>query len=178
VLARTCLINPTYGSRCLATKTRIDLNMKKFTVMAMAVVMGFASASMVQAHEEDKTSPPAVQYRKNLMQNAGFHMHSLADIAQGKNPNKANMAHHAEAIAINARLSVAATKEKNLGGKTTASPEIWNKWSDYEAGLHKMAENADKLAAVLKAGDMAAVKPAMQALGGTCKSCHKAFRVK
>ena len=64
------------------------------------------------------------------------------------------------------------------GAETHALPLIWSDPTGFAAKQHALALAAAKLDATASAGDMAAVGPAMQAVGGACKGCHETYKAK
>jgi cytochrome c556 len=64
------------------------------------------------------------------------------------------------------------------GVKTGALPVIWGKWPDFKIAAVKMLTASKALDATAATGDLAKIKPAVGALGGTCKGCHETFRAK
>jgi cytochrome c556 len=61
-------------------------------------------------------------------------------------------------------------------GKTKAKAEIWEKNEDFVKHAKTLNKNASELAAAAKASNDADVGVKLKAMGGTCDSCHKAFR--
>ncbi|UVO52601.1 cytochrome c [Sphingomonas sp. SUN039] len=64
------------------------------------------------------------------------------------------------------------------GVKTGALPAVWEKWPDFKIAAVKMFAASKALDAAAATGDLAKIKPAVGALGGTCKGCHETFRAK
>jgi cytochrome c556 len=62
------------------------------------------------------------------------------------------------------------------GIKTDALQTIWQKPDEFKQAAGKFAEEAGKLDAVAKSGNVAAMGEAMKGLGGACKGCHDKFR--
>jgi cytochrome c556 len=61
---------------------------------------------------------------------------------------------------------------------TKAKPEIWTNRADFDAKMDKMVSEAQKLPAVVRAGDMAAFKKQVGDTGAACKACHDEYRLK
>ncbi|HEX7558248.1 MAG TPA: cytochrome c, partial [Usitatibacter sp.] len=61
---------------------------------------------------------------------------------------------------------------------TKAKPEIWTNRADFDAKMDKMAGEAQKLPAAVRAGDMAAFKKQVGDVGSACKACHDEYRLK
>jgi len=64
------------------------------------------------------------------------------------------------------------------GAKTEALNLIWSDPAGFARKQQALAAAAGKLDAVAQSGDMAAVGPAMQAVGGACKACHETYKEK
>jgi cytochrome c556 len=64
------------------------------------------------------------------------------------------------------------------GVKTAALPVIWEKWPEFKIAAVKMLTASKALDAAAATGDLAKIKPAVGALGGTCKGCHETFKAK
>ena len=62
------------------------------------------------------------------------------------------------------------------GIKTRALPALWQNKSDFEANAGKLAAEADKLTAVLKANDKAGVAAQFAATTAVCGNCHRPYR--
>ena len=63
------------------------------------------------------------------------------------------------------------------GGDTEASPAIWTKPADFKAALAKF-QNDTAAAMAAKPATLDAFKAAFGPVGGNCRSCHEAFRIK
>lgn len=67
--------------------------------------------------------------------------------------------------------------EKGVGD-SHAKPELWAEWAKAEETWKSLAPAAAKLVTAAETGDKAGLGAAVQALGGSCKSCHEAYRIK
>lgn len=140
----------------------------KIAVVAAALVASVSGAAFA--------NDAAVKYRIANMEVIGGHMHSIVPIIKGEVPHKDELVVHAKGLAAAAALTANAFKEQATGGKSEAKPEIWTKWTDFEAGANKMKVEAEKLAEVAASGDSAAIGAQLGALSKTCKSCHDSFK--
>lgn len=61
-------------------------------------------------------------------------------------------------------------------GKTKAKAEIWEKNDAFVKEAKALSKSANELAAAAKASNDAEMAVKLKAIGGTCSSCHKAFR--
>lgn len=141
-------------------------------VLAATVVAFSAPASAQFAKAED-----AVKYRKNalfvMQQNFG----RVAAMAAGKAPFDAKVAADSAAVAdFVAKLPWAAFGEGTDKGDTRAKPEIWKESAKFKEYADKMQAEMSKLSAAAKTGSLDNIKTAVSATGGTCKTCHDAFR--
>ena len=62
--------------------------------------------------------------------------------------------------------------------RTHALAAVWEKPAGFQHAAQRFTAAATALDAAAKAGDVAALRTAAQALGGTCKACHDQFREK
>lgn len=150
--------------------------MKKLTSLfvACATLACVTSASAQFAKPEE-----AVKYRKNalfvMQQNFG----RVAGMAAGKIPFDAKVAAESAAVAdFVSKLPWAAFGSGTDQGDTKAKREIWTDKAKFDDYAVKMQAEMTKLAAAAKSGNLEAIKVAVNATGGTCKSCHDDFRAK
>lgn len=142
-----------------------------FAAVAATFVLP-ASAQFAKAED-------AIKYRKNalfvMQQNFG----RVAGMAAGKIPFDAKVAAESAATAeFVARLPWAGFGPGTDSGDTKAKPEIWAQKAKFDDYAHKMEAEMTKLAAAAKTGNLDSIKTAVNATGGTCKSCHDDFRAK
>lgn len=148
--------------------------MKRSTLLLLAAsVVAFSVPASAQfAKAED-----AVKYRKSalfvMQQNFG----RVAAMASGKAPFDAKVAADSAATAdFVAKLPWAAFGEGTDKGDTRAKPEIWKESAKFKEYADKMQAEMSKLSAAAKTGSLDNIKTAVSATGGTCKTCHDAFR--
>lgn len=119
----------------------------------------------------------AIKYRKNalfvMQQNFG----RVAAMAAGKAPFDAKVAQDSAANAdFVGKLPWAAFGEGTDKGDTKAKPEIWLDKAKFNEYAEKMQAEMTKLSVAAKSGNLDSIKVATAAVGGTCKTCHDAFR--
>lgn len=61
---------------------------------------------------------------------------------------------------------------------TRAKPEVWNKPADFSQAQQKLKEATEQLARAAESGNMAQIRPALNQVEESCKSCHQQFRGK
>ncbi|MBW4708813.1 cytochrome c [Roseobacter sp. YSTF-M11] len=156
--------------------------MKKIFVVPLAaslVLTAIAGTAIGDGHA-DKALQAAIAARQAQMKLVSFNTAILGDMAKGVTPYDS-----ATASAAAANLEAVAKLDRSilwLEGSvqgtvdgTRAKAEIW---SD-AAGFDKAATALETAAAAMAqaAGtDQAALQAAMGDLGGTCSTCHKAYR--
>lgn len=121
----------------------------------------------------------AIKYRKSalfvMQQNFG----RVAAMAAGKAPFDAAVATESAATAAYvSHLPWAGFGAGTDKGDTKAKPEIWAEKAKFDDYAKKTVAEMEKLAAAAKTGSLDNIKVAVNAVGGTCKSCHDDFRAK
>lgn len=64
-------------------------------------------------------------------------------------------------------------KEQHTDPKSEALPIIWQQFEDFEA----IAQNAVDTANALDVGSLTGIRSTLPAVGQTCSSCHKVYRI-
>ncbi len=142
-----------------------------FVLVAAAVTLS-APASAQFAKPED-----AVKYRKSALFVMQQNFSRVAAMAAGKAPFDAKVAADSAAVAeYVAKLPWAAFTEGSDKGDTRAKPEIWKDAAKFKESADKMQAEMSKLALAAKSGNLDSIKAAVNSTGGSCKSCHDAFR--
>jgi cytochrome c556 len=101
----------------------------------------------------------------------------VAAMASGKAPFDAKVAAESAAVAeYVGKLPWAAFTEGSDKGDTKSKPEIWKEPAKFKEYADKMQGEMLKLSAAAKSGNLESIKAAVNATGGSCKTCHDAFR--
>ena len=128
-----------------------------------------------------------VKYRKAFMDANGAHISMIAAVVKGEVSFTGDVAANAQALATQGKLLTAnlqqlfpeGTAKGETAEKSAALPTIWEKWGEFEQAAQKFEEESAKFAEVAQGGDMAAIGPALGALGKNgCGGCHETFREK
>ncbi len=140
--------------------------------LATAALLVAVPASAQFAKAED-----AIKYRKSalfvMQQNFG----RVAAMAAGKAPFDAKVAaESAEVAAFMSKLPWSAFVDGSDKGDTKAKAEIWTEKAKFNEYAEKMQADMAKLNAAAKTGNLDSIKAAVGAVGGSCKTCHDAFR--
>lgn len=124
-----------------------------------------------------KTDPAAAfNARHEAMEAVGEAMQSLGAIAKKQAPFDAAVVKK-NATTIEEKLGEASkhfTAGTDKVAKTRAKPEIWTSRADFD---RLMGEARAAAASLAKVTDEAAYRPALGALGQSCKSCHDMYRL-
>lgn len=143
-------------------------------VFVTAAAVSFTAGVGAQTKPED-----AIKLRKAAFALMGYNFGSLAAMAQDKKPyNKDEAVRNAEAVAMLGRMPLEHFGAGTDKGDTKAKPEIWSQMDKFRGLMNKMNEESTKLAAVVKNGDLAALKAQFGETGKTCKACHDDYRAK
>jgi len=148
--------------------------MKKQISLLLTAAAVLLSAS---AHAQFAKAEDAVKYRKNALFVMQVNFARVAGMASGKIPFDAKVAAESAAIAeFTSKLPWVAFVDGTDKGDTRAKPEIWKEAAKFKESSDKLQSEMGKLSAATKTGNLEAIKTAVAATGGTCKSCHDTFR--
>jgi len=147
--------------------------MKKSAIAALVLAAAAIPVLAQQMKPENQ-----IKYRRAAYQLMNLNFASLDAMVENKKPfNKDEAARNAEFVALLSSVP------KDFFGEgtdkdTKAKPEIWTHRADFDSKMDKMRSEAAKLPAVVKTGDMAALKKQVEDTGAACKACHDEYRAK
>jgi cytochrome c556 len=152
--------------------------MKRYAARASVVVGGLVALllgiAVSQAQMRVGTGDPVVD-RQRLMKLNGASAKDLNDKVKAGQIEA--MAVNAETIAMNAEHVPMLFPKGSLTDKSKAKPEIWEKWSEFEAAAKNMETKAVELRDAARAKDQAKVEALMKNFGReACGTCHQPFR--
>ncbi len=138
--------------------------------LVVGIGAGCAGKSMSQMGSGD-----VVADRQRVMKLQGA---SWADIqAKAKAGNIEAIAVNAETLAMTARQIPALFPEGSLTDKSKAKPEIWQKWSEFQAAAKNLETQSEKLRDAARAKNEQATQDIVKDFGRTaCGTCHTPFR--
>jgi len=149
---------------------------KKSILLVAGVTVAITMGAAV-AHE---ASSPAINARQHVMQLYAFNLGTLGAMAKGDvDYNAAAASSAANNLALLSTLDQSAMwqggSDNSADTTTRALPDLWQNFPDVGA---KSAALAAAAAAMQDAAgqDLASLRVAMGALGGSCGACHKAYR--
>ena len=139
-------------------------------VLAIATAV---TACAALAHEGVKN--PAVMARMDGMKEIQKHLTTLGKMAKGESVFDAKTARASfAATAGESSRVVSLFQLPETDPKSEASQDIWENWAEFNA----LAGDMERVATDL-AGQVATIedlRPALAALGETCKACHAKYR--
>lgn len=138
--------------------------------MVVGIGAGCAGKSMSKMGSGD-----VVADRQRVMKLQGA---SWGDIqAKAKAGNIEAIAVNAETLALTAQQIPALFPGGSLTEKSKAKPEIWQKWSEFEAAAKNLQTQAEKLRDAARAKNEQATQDIVKDFGRTaCGTCHTPFR--
>jgi len=153
--------------------------MERFTVRASVVVgslvallLGYAIS---QAQMAKIGSGDPVADRQRLMKLNGANARDINDKLKAAQIEA--IAVNAETIAINAQHIPSLFPQGSVTDKSNAKPEIWQKFSEFEAAAKNLQTKAEELRDAARAKDQPKVEAMMKDFGRqTCGGCHTPFR--
>lgn len=151
--------------------------MKKLAFAITAVAVAFSGLALA---EDGGPFASEIKARQGIMRYRAVNIGVLAAMAKGETPYDAAQAK----VAANALLASATLDESMLwpagsdhdaNPASSALPAIWASDSDIGAKVDGFTQAATTMASAAGT-DLASLQGAMEALGGACGACHKAFR--
>jgi cytochrome c556 len=142
-------------------------------VVASVGLLASACASMQQAK---KSPEEIVAERQQVMKQNGDAWKNVQDAA--KAGNWPVVAANADIISKNAAKVPSLFPAGSMTEKSKAKPEIWQKWSEFEATAKKMETEGARLQATAASGNAQASQDIIKDFGrNACGACHTPFRV-
>ena len=138
--------------------------------LVVGIGAGCAGKSMSKTGSGD-----VVADRQRVMKLQGA---SWADIqAKAKAGNIEAIAVNAETLALTAQQIPVLFPEGSLTEKSKAKPEVWQKWSEFEAAAKNLETQAAKLRDASRAKNEQLTQEIVKDFGRTaCGTCHTPFR--
>lgn len=149
--------------------------MKKLSTLTISLAVASVAlpATAQFAKPED-----AIKYRQGALFVMQQNFSRVAAMAAGKAPFDAKVAAESASVAeFTSRLPWAGfTEGTDKGRDNRAKSEIWSEKGRFNDYAEKMQIEMAKLNAAAKTGSLDSLKTAVGAVGGSCKTCHDAFR--
>tara|TARA_B100000686_G_scaffold352158_1_gene453188 strand:+ start:1740 stop:2201 length:462 start_codon:yes stop_codon:yes gene_type:complete len=139
-------------------------------VGAVAVLVVLSMPTQLDAMADEKM----LKYRNSVMWSLTAHLGGIFQNMKGEVNAKANIPHHAKALAPIAASILAMFPHGSDGGRT--KPEIWSDWEGFEKAAAGLVSAANALAVIADSGDISMIGAAARAVGKACGDCHKPYR--
>ena len=148
----------------------------KSKLLLPLLALTLAGSAMAQVKPEE-----AIKFRQSGYGFMAWNMARIKMNVEGGNFNKEEVIKAANAIQAIANSGMGAlyspASGKNVGAvKTRVKPEFFQQPDEVKKLAVAYNKEANELAKVAAAGDVAAIKAQFGKTGGTCKACHDAFR--
>jgi cytochrome c556 len=128
---------------------------------------------------QDLTPAEMIQSRQQRFREIGTAFKTVNDELKKPTPVKVMLTSSA------ARIAAAAREQQTLfpkgtgpetGIKMKAKADIWARRGEFDAANARLIAEADRLAALTRAGDFDAMRAQVKVVGAACSGCHRAFR--
>lgn len=145
----------------------------RLALVVCSLLVG-ALATLAAAQSAMKSGDPVAD-RQRLMKLVGANWADIQAKVKATNPDA--VAVNAETMAVMATHIPALFPAGSASDKSSAKPEIWEKWGDFQAAAQNLASMAEKLRDAARAKDGAAVEAMVKDFGPkACGTCHTPFR--
>ena len=150
--------------------------MKKLVLIVATIA---ATTFSVASHAQFAKPDDAAKYRQSALTVMARHFGIVGGMVAGRIPFDAKAAQDNIDIAVTvSKLPWAGFGPSGEGAtmKNTAKAEIWKEQAKFKEHSDKMQAELVKVQTAAKTGSLDAIKAAFGGAGGSCKTCHDAFR--
>ena len=144
---------------------------------AITAVIGFGAVAVLAQDKE-----AIVKERQAAMKQEGDDLRAIKGYLDGAGTDQAAAIQKAQDLVATADKMVglfpAGTSSKDLPGKSSAKPDIWDQRDKYDSAEAARKAAAQTLLSAVQKGDKTAGQAAFGEVGKTCGSCHGTFREK
>lgn len=141
----------------------------------------FAAAllfSGAQTAAGQSSNPPAVAYRKSVMDAAVSHVVSLRLLLGSDIGHDADVRKHTAALLATATMFSGIFDQGSTGGASNAREQIWANAEDFAAHMKTFQDAVRVLdEEVAKGAQKTVTMPRLQMVIGTCGTCHTAYKL-
>lgn len=141
---------------------------RKTKLIAGVVFAGVMAAGVARADDKD-----VIDYREHIMKTLEEQTAAIGMIVSTQIPPD-NIAAHANAIALAAKMALKSFEPKVPGGQ--AKPDVWAKWDDFSSKMKKFEANSQKMADAANKGANIGEITEMLIDALPCKDCHDTYR--
>ena len=140
----------------------------------------FVAVAATAVNAKFNKAEDAIRYRQAVMTLIGAHFGSMGQVVKGEQPyDQTSFAEEAAVLEMLAKLPWDAfSYPESDRGKTKLKSNALKNKDGFMQAARKLEDEAAKLAADAKTGDLGAIKAQFGATAGTCKGCHGEFKSK
>lgn len=148
--------------------------------MKHLVLAALAAAVTLPAAAEFRKPQDAVEYRQSVMTVMGHSFGEIGAMANGKMAFNADLAaRDADVVAMMAKLPWSAFVPGSADvADSHAKPDVWSQADKFKAAGDKLEQEAAKLQAAAKSGNLDQLKTQFGETAKSCKACHDNFKRK
>ncbi|MEX2467399.1 MAG: cytochrome c [Gemmatimonadota bacterium] len=137
--------------------------------VAITAIVGLGAPEAASAQD----APAEVTYRQNIMQAIRTNIQQLRAVGNVDQPT--HTVHYARALyGIGEMLGDAF--ENGSAANSGALPTVWQNRAQFNEHVTGFEEATAQLLEAAEMRDQAGITAGVQAVGGTCSSCHQEFR--
>ena len=143
------------------------------------VALGAAVAAAPLLAQNANRGAQQIKYRQSAYTILGAQMGIMGAMASGRAPYDAK-AFQTAADRAAVLASIAAETfpaGSDTGAPTKAKPEIWAQQAEFQKLMKDLTDRSTALAQAARSNNLDTIKPAVGALGGTCKACHDKYKL-
>lgn len=146
----------------------------KFHIMIISIFSSCLFHVPVMADESEHV----IKYRQYLMSSISSHYKSLKYLTSGKITQPEQWLPHSRALNDLAKMVSSAFPEDSDFGETDAKESIWENKEDFNEQAQSLVKASEALLKQIENTETQETGKQMDAIGQSCKSCHKKYREK
>ncbi len=154
-----------------------NLSTKGSLVAAFVLPLLLASCGGGAAPEDDSPAAQAFHYREGLMTVIAWTVGRLRGMASGDIPvDEAEFTKGAHDLVTLAGMITAGFPPDSAVKGSSALPDIWMNWNDFQQKAADLQTAAQSLADTASQSGFEAAKGMVQPVGQACGGCHRPYR--
>lgn len=147
------------------------------TLSAISIAFAVSVGTVTGATAQVKPETLVKQRQAAMILQGKYHYGILMPMVRGRIPYDANrVAQSAAYLDVLTQLAWDGFDPSTANIKSGALPEIYKDPGKFKEAQSRLRSEVQKLVAITKTGDEAAVKAQIQAVDKTCGGCHESFR--
>ena len=144
------------------------------SLVAAAMLVAVPATTLAQ----DARVAQQVKLRQSAYTVIGSQMALMGAVASGRAPyDAAAMRVAADRAAAMIGFVPELFPAGSINGNSKAKPELWQQQAEFTRLMRDMQAKSAALVTATRSNDLETIKPAVGALGGTCKACHDKYKM-